>query len=401
VLNRAPAVTSEPLSTSDKIALHQQLQRGSDSKNYQLLLEPPTLERALRSAAELAGGELHSQIELSSADAGQLIAAVKLPLGVWMNASLAGTAKVEEGRATVHLTHLKIGRIPIPSIGGNLLVQPILDMLLNSTLADQALQIVSRMKVEQGKIELVVSRKMELVHQLAGQFQSEEDQERAEAARQTLEHWLAHTRLQTVAEEDSFVVVVRELFQSARAVSSTQSASDQNQTALLAGGIALGHPRIAKVIGIELSAELAANLQAQAKAVRCYGRQDLVQHFWLSASLATAMSSRVSNFAGRAKEEMDSGAGGSGFSFADLQADRAGVRLAEAASPQKFAQQVQQLIAGEWHLGDLLPNPQGLPEGITQAELQRDYGGAYGALYKEQILIIEKRLDQCKLLNPK
>ena len=82
---------------------------------------------------------------------------------------------------------------------------------------------------------------------------------------------------------------------------------------------------------------------------------------------------------GIGKELMDSTPGGSGFSFVDMLANRAGILFAGAATTDPTAASGMQLrirrgLAGE----DLMPDFQGLPEGIPDARFRTEFGGLGG-----------------------
>ena len=126
-----------------------------------------------------------------------------------------------------------------------------------------------------------------------------------------------------------------------------------------------------------------------------YGREDLVKHFFVSAGIAVSGGSKLSNFAGLFKEVGDSD-GGSGFSFADLAADRAGVRLAELAtgSAQK-ASAIQQKMAAIKREDQFMPLIDNLPEGIMALQFKKRYSDFDSKAY---ILVedeITQRINTC------
>ena len=110
------------------------------------------------------------------------------------------------------------------------------------------------------------------------------------------------------------------------------------------------------------------------------GRRDLAQHFAISSAIAVAGGSVLANAIG-AYKELDDSRGGSGFSFADLLADRAGVELDEAATGSA-AQSVQRLMANaglqESHF---MPSLDELPEGLLEMEFRQGYGDLDDARY--------------------
>jgi hypothetical protein len=102
-----------------------------------------------------------------------------------------------------------------------------------------------------------------------------------------------------------------------------------------------------------------------------------------------------SDAAGLLKEELDA-EGGSGFSFGDLLADRAGSTFAEVATrDEASARRIQDRLAGGFRVDDFFPEAADLPEGIADAELQSRYGGVGGPLYRETADDVERRVRAC------
>ena len=105
----------------------------------------------------------------------------------------------------------------------------------------------------------------------------------------------------------------------------------------------------------------------------------------------------VSDAAGLLKEELDAG-GGSGFSFGDLQADRAGTLFGEAAVRDAHsAWEVQIRVVNAYRLEDFLPPASDLPENLQDAELNARFGGVGGAGYRAVVATIEARLKRCAM----
>ncbi len=122
------------------------------------------------------------------------------------------------------------------------------------------------------------------------------------------------------------------------------------------------------------------------------GRQDFAQHFALSAFLAATGGERLSDLAGLYKELKDA-EGGSGFSFNDLAADRAGSRLGEASTRSRAsALNVQKRLAGVRDAQSFFPPVRDLPEFMKQAEFQRRFGGVGQPAYQRMIEAIEARI---------
>ena len=126
--------------------------------------------------------------------------------------------------------------------------------------------------------------------------------------------------------------------------------------------------------------------------LRLAGRADFAQHFALSAFIAATGGEGLSDLAGLYKELRDAQEG-SGFSFNDLAADRAGSRLGEAStrSPQQ-ARRVQDVLAGVKDAGVFFPRVNDLPEFMGQAEFQRRFGGVGAPAYRSMVAKIEARI---------
>ena len=129
--------------------------------------------------------------------------------------------------------------------------------------------------------------------------------------------------------------------------------------------------------------------------VTLLGRQDTPLHFLISAALSAEGGAALADAVGLYKELSDS-MGGSGFSFNDLAADRAGTRLGRLAVRDPLAFQAR-LAAGVLE-DDLMPMVADLPESLSQHEFLRRYGGVGGAAYQQMLRDIEARLDRLALL---
>lgn len=120
------------------------------------------------------------------------------------------------------------------------------------------------------------------------------------------------------------------------------------------------------------------------------GRDDFAQHFLISAGIAASGGSQLADAVGLFKE-MDDSRGGSGFSFTDLAADRAGVRFAETATGPASAR-VQSTLAGGARESDFMPEVGDLPEFMAEAEFVRRYGGVGAPAYKRIASDIDQRI---------
>lgn len=173
-----------------------------------------------------------------------------------------------------------------------------------------------------------------------------------------------------------------------------------NKAAILALGVILGEEQVAKVAQRPVQLNRIPEINALRSRITLRGRNDLVRHFWVSAALAILSDENRSMTVGIGKEMMDATNGGSGFSFVDLTADRAGTLLTIAATKNKSnARSMQKRIGQGVDIEDFFPSIDGLPEGITSDDFQSDYGGLGGKETRRLAEEIERRIAACKALQ--
>jgi len=111
------------------------------------------------------------------------------------------------------------------------------------------------------------------------------------------------------------------------------------------------------------------------------GRRDLAQHFVVSCYLTAAYGKLVANAAGLAKELQDA-KGGSGFSFVDLTADKAGAEFASGVLTKRIACRD---LADKFLITDFVPPLDRLPEGIGWDEFIATYGDESNPRFQQAV----------------
>ncbi|MEQ1485729.1 hypothetical protein [Methyloglobulus sp.] len=136
------------------------------------------------------------------------------------------------------------------------------------------------------------------------------------------------------------------------------------------------------------SSKTAANFQPYYPAF-LYKRIDLAQHFIGAAAITASVNSQIAQVLGEEKELQDA-QGGSGFSFVDLTADKAGTRFGELAtvSPSS-ARKLQQAMAAIKDYTDFMPDPTNLPEHMDEATFKKRYGTINSTAYQK----VSKQID--------
>lgn len=147
-------------------------------------------------------------------------------------------------------------------------------------------------------------------------------------------------------------------------------------------GFSSGTPALAKALGQRLTLG---------------GRGDLAKHFLVSAAISAGSNSGLSSIVGVFKE-IDDSRGGTGFSFADLAADRAGIEFAKLATEKEdMALNLQRFMAQILDEFEFMPSVDHLPEGIMELEFKRRFHDLDSREYALVEAEIAQRISDCKL----
>lgn len=134
--------------------------------------------------------------------------------------------------------------------------------------------------------------------------------------------------------------------------------------------------------------------------LRLGDRDDLPKHFLLSAAMAATLDPGFSRAMGEWKELDDSLPGGSGFSFVDLTADRAGLHLARAAVDPATAAAVADRLSRVTD-AELFPAAATrLDEGLSNGAFTRRYGSIEAMTYAQAVKRVDRLLDGLPLYGP-
>jgi hypothetical protein len=135
---------------------------------------------------------------------------------------------------------------------------------------------------------------------------------------------------------------------------------------------------------------------AAPRVVTLNGRDDLTKHFMISAALSANTGGPFADAVGIYKEVTDS-RGGSGFSFNDLAADRAGSRLGGLAEGRESARRLQARLGVPLTERILMPETSDLPEFMPEPEFKRRFGGIGAFAYAQMMAEIEARIARLPL----
>ena len=114
-------------------------------------------------------------------------------------------------------------------------------------------------------------------------------------------------------------------------------------------------------------------------------RADLAQHFFLSAFLTATMGPDAALSIGLTKEMADAN-GGTGFSFADLAADRAGIEFAKQILAKRVALET---VSERFRVADFMPPIDGLQEGLSMQTFKDQYGSLESKTFQAKLAEID------------
>ena len=222
-----------------------------------------------------------------------------------------------------------------------------------------------------------------LVNQVKDLLITEQDREALIAYQQQLDKI---TRSRSKSRKYSLTVILEPMFRYASERSVSHNPVEENRALITVLAAYIKGSSLRHLTGT-------TQKKPQQLKLSLHQRHDFVQHFIISAGLAVVGGSALADAIGLYKEYEDQ-KGSSGFSFTDLAADRAGVRLGVLATASNAsARHIQALMSRQLTESVFMPKTNDLPEGIHSKVFQRRYQGGKGAEYQRMVNLIERRVD--------
>jgi hypothetical protein len=310
------------------------------------------------------------------------------PIGRYLNID----AKLRETKALPRFEYLHIGKLPVPAFAADWLLQFSIKQLQASKDYGAAADIIKNVSTSDDMLRIVFEWNDALPNQLKSLLVPTKEQERLKAY---------HERLVELTSRPGSKRSLR-LHELMRALFELATQRTNN------GGDPTAENRAAIIVmafyvnGKGLEAIIPAARQwpkPTSHSVTLGGRGDFSQHFTISAALAATAGSPLSDVIGLYKEITDSH-GGSGFSFNDIAADRAGTRFGELATTSvNGAQKVQRQFNAGLRESNFMPEVKDLPEYMQEIEFKRRYGSIGSPAYIKMTNEIERRIAALPLYH--
>ena len=344
--------------------------RGTPGRARRVAVSERELDLALNYAISIAGsGAAKVGMRRDALEVELSIMLPPNPIGRYLNVRailLATGNDPSNGTGFPRLAELMVGGVAVPPVVANYLFVRILSVVYGEEGAQlDPREFVDAVSITAGRLTITYKWPEDVIARLTTTLVSPADAVRLEAYQLALVEvvgGLPGTRV-------SMLELVRPLFVRARQRSLAGDAVAENRALLMvlatyASGRGLGSI-VDEARGWPRPRRLSVTLQ---------GRRDFTQHFLTSAGLAAVGGGALSDAVGLFKEVEDS-TRGSGFSFTDLAADRAGTRFGEVAvATTTSAVRLQEGVASARSEAELMPEARDLPEHMSDTEFKRRFG---------------------------
>ncbi len=306
----------------------------------------------------------------------------KNPIGQYLNMDVG----LHETSGIPTLEHLQIGRLPIPGWFANAAFKLAINAFYDKAGQKLGTDLIRRVDVTNRNMSITYQWDSDITDVVRTNLVSAEDQDRLKLYNQQLVDVMS-----TGSGPVKMVDILRSLFQLAEERSTSGNAAMENRAAIIVLAAYVGGHGLRR-----LAPQADSWPQAPKRDVRLQGRQDFAQHFMISASLSMAGGNIFSDAVGLLKE-IDDSRGGTGFSFNDLCADKAGTRFGERATAYSRASEIQTRVARSLVESDIMPRTDDLPEHMSESEFKQRFGGVDSPRYNKMISEIDRRVEQLPL----
>lgn len=388
-IERAVVLTPEHIAQAKRIVKGQSLRRMRAGSLQSMRLRAGDVDTAANYLVGLyARGS--AQVQLEDGAARFVVSAPLSPVPSRRYVNLAG--RLIQTTDLPRLESVRIGRLPLPDALSNWLLDRALERLRTHPRRPLPVDAVRSVRFWPRAMLVIYSWDRDLPQQLGASMVGESDVERL----RPYQALLAEEARAFGRGPVSLSVLLHPMLRLAQTRSDpddamTGNGAAENRAALLVLTFHVLGERLSRVVP-----QAATWPRPGWQRVTLAGRSDLAQHFMVSAAIAAHADTALADAIGLYKEVEDA-RGGSGFSFDDLAADRAGTRFGEAATLD--ARDLQKRIEANVRDSDLMPEVADLPSGMTEAQFVARFGGIGTPAYKEMLGRIESRIDALPVLR--
>ncbi|MDF2180387.1 hypothetical protein P2G88_19180 [Aliiglaciecola sp. CAU 1673] len=353
---------------------------------------------SLTGFAQRAFPRLSGKVDLME-DRARVMATVELPqnpFGPYINVSV--DLLNAEG---LQLGPLNAGEFSISGERVLYMLVSFVDWQISDSIASELASRVRGVRVAEDSIKVDVAAIAKLVERLRTLPKNLSTPKEQDRSRKIGEYYslLEQVKLPRGVSPVSLDVYLKPLFAAAKARAEEEGdPEDENEAAMMALSMYAGSRHFGKLVGVLPSSS--GHTARTDRPLVLAKRADLALHFVYSMALKVLSDRGLSNAIGEFKELMDRAATGSGYSFVDLAADKAGIHLADAALDSERAVLVQTRMAASNGEADYMPAIDGLPEGLSKAQFVAQFEQVDSPQYQEMVAEIERRIQALPLHQP-
>lgn len=377
VLERAVVLTPAHIERAKRIVRGQSLRRMQAGSLQSMRLGADDVDTAANYLAGLyARGSAHVQLEDGGA---RFLLSAPLP-GSPPRGYLNVTGRLTQTADLPRLESVRIGHLPLPDRLSNWLLDHALERLRTDPRRPLPVDALRSVRFWPRSMVLIYAWDNALTGQLGASMVSEGDVERL----RPYQALLAEEARAFGRGPVSLSVLLHPMLRLAQTRSGDGDAVAENRAALLVLTFHVLGERLSRVVP-----QAAAWPRPLWQRVTLLGRPDLAKHFMVSAAIAAHADTALADAIGLYKEVEDA-RGGSGFSFDDLAADRAGTRFGEAATTR--AKALQARVQAGVRESDVMPSIEDLPSGLRETEFVTRFGGIGAPGYEAMLREIDRRI---------
>jgi hypothetical protein len=290
------------------------------------------------------------------------------------------------------LTKFKAGKLLLPAKFAAFVIDNIIRYTSLNDYFILATRPIKAVKIDRQKISITYNSSRETLLQARNFLTQSGDNPKLDVYQQKLS--------EITASHDpewrlSLADLLKPLFELAYQRSTLENAIEENKIAIMAINDYVNKNETKKF----LSSSTSKPITEKRYSTFLYKRIDLAQHFIGSAAITASLNGQVAKVAGEEKELSDA-KDGSGFSFIDLAADKAGTRFGEmATSSPESARKIQKAMSGIKDYSDFMPDPRDLPEHMDEAEFKQRFQSVDSPAYQEITKQIDTRIAETPIYN--
>ena len=306
------------------------------------------------------------------------------PAGRWLNVDAA----LHETAGLPGFDYLLVGSLPVPSFIADRALAWLAAHLGTTAEGRLAHDVVKSVRISDARVQVVYEWRDDIPDRLRAALLPPADEARIKTYSDRL---VEVTGNLGAARSVSLSQLLPPMFALAQERAAAGDPARENRAAI----VALAFYANGRGLSAVIPAAKTWRRPAQ-RSVTLDGREDFPKHFLISAAIAAEAGSPLADAIGLYKEVEDS-RGGSGFSFNDIAADRAGTRFGELAV--KAPGKLQAALAAGVKERDFMPDVSDLPEFMPEAEFKKRYGGIGAPRYQKMMADIETRVGSSALFR--